>query len=158
MQQTTLHEYALRELGSRLAWKESTQLEYLLAPGHDNDFAGRVEGIRYKSSPEFLEVLHNYVRFLEDGEDTGFWDVEHEGQLIMSKEEMRRLFHGELRRFGLCQTLGEDPAAGFFFCCSLLRRIAAGFGGRCCPLGLIACSNGSWTKRVDGGPKKSSRG
>lgn len=93
VQQTTLHEYALRELGSRFSVEGVySQLEYLLAPGHDNDFAGRVEGIRYKSSPEFLEVLHNYVRFLEDGEDTGFWDVEHEGQLIMSKEEMRRLF------------------------------------------------------------------
>ncbi|MGI6083079.1 MAG: UvrD-helicase domain-containing protein [Limnochordia bacterium] len=93
IQQTTMHEYALRELDSRFRVEGAySQLEYLLAPQHDGGFPGRVEGIRYKSSPRFLEVLRNYVRFLESGEGLKFPDVVHDGQVIVSEEEMRRLF------------------------------------------------------------------
>lgn len=106
VRQTTMHEYALRELQPRFHVEGMySQLEYLLAPRHDHDFSVRLEAIRYKASLHFLEVLRNYVRSLESGGATTFWDVVYGGNVIMSKEEMERLFTESYRDLALTKRL-----------------------------------------------------
>lgn len=106
VQQTTMHEYALQELEPRFRVEGVySQLEYLLAPRLGHGSSVREEAICYKASPHFLNVLRNYVRFLESGGATTFWDVVHAEKVVMSKEEMKRLYTVSYRDLALAKRL-----------------------------------------------------
>ncbi|WP_427050706.1 RNA polymerase recycling motor HelD [Paenibacillus sp. TC-CSREp1] len=65
IQQTTFQEYLNYWLGSSLSPEDPLdQMEYVLTAGEEAEYAARLEGIRYKASPAFLEALKNYNEWL----------------------------------------------------------------------------------------------
>lgn len=50
-----------------------------------------VEGIAFKGSPQFLEILNRYVKRLESGAELPLSDIEYRGQKVIDRGEMLRL-------------------------------------------------------------------
>lgn len=92
--QTTFHECAAKLLGDSPELQDmNQQLEYILTHSEDSDpdFRIRVEGIRYKSSLRFVNLLRRYAKYLEE-EAITFDDVEVNGTTVVTGRELRRLF------------------------------------------------------------------
>jgi DNA helicase-2/ATP-dependent DNA helicase PcrA len=95
MQQTTFMEYAKKRLGSGLKLEDmNDQMEFMLTCQDNKEYGARAMGIRYKASVDFLKLVKQYARYLEE-EGTVFKDITHRGQLIISKEELTKLFRQE---------------------------------------------------------------
>ncbi len=64
-------------------------MEYVLSDGPDH---GRLMSIRLKASRGFPGVIGRYAEYLESGKNIQFTDLIRKGKLIISAEEIRRLF------------------------------------------------------------------
>lgn len=93
--QVTFIDYARRYLGSRLRLEAmEDQMEYLFTQRSAPEYALRVQSIRYKASPAFLQLIEAYVQHLESGAHLDLQDIYFRGRLIMDRHEMlHRLRH-----------------------------------------------------------------
>lgn len=92
--QTTFQELAERLLGRSVATEDmSEQLEYILTKSEASEpgYAVRIESIKYKCSPQFVSLLREYARYLEE-RGVVLEDVVVGDQTIATKEELFELF------------------------------------------------------------------
>lgn len=93
MQQTTFQEYLEHQLGETFSLEDPfTQMEYTLTAMNESGYAARMEGIRYKASTDFMQVIERYVEFL-GWEGMIFRDVKFRGETIISTERIRAQFY-----------------------------------------------------------------
>ena len=91
MHRTTFMEYGRRMLGDSLELEDmSSQMEYMLTKKKLPGYQERVEGIKYKASTAFVKILKNYLKYFEDSK--AFEDIEYNGVIIETKEEIREFF------------------------------------------------------------------
>ncbi len=96
IQRLTFIELAAKILGKAYKMEGSNELiEYLLDDRGKNS-KERNEGIRYKSSWNFIERIKEYVNYLGN-EGFSFEDVFFNDVLIESKEELEKYFYKELK-------------------------------------------------------------
>ncbi|HEX3046643.1 MAG TPA: UvrD-helicase domain-containing protein [Bacillota bacterium] len=95
--QTTFHDYLYSQLHLPMAFEDrETQLEYLLSNPEISGYRERAAAIRYKSSPEFTEVLRNYLGFIEEKLLRDIPVVQFRGRTILSQEEWTALYRENL--------------------------------------------------------------
>jgi DNA helicase-2/ATP-dependent DNA helicase PcrA len=92
MNQTTFKEYMHNALGGGFKKENYCEMmEYILASKDEPSYAERINNIKYKSSMEFIGVLKQYVNYVENLE-RNFKDISLRGKLIISYEEINKLF------------------------------------------------------------------
>lgn len=72
------------------------QMEYLLSGCADET---RLQCIKFKSSPEFLSILKNYVQQLETGVNLRFKSLIYNGCTVISAADIHKLFQNDYSRF-----------------------------------------------------------
>lgn len=96
MRRTTFMEFTRSMLGfDRKLEDMGGQMEYILSCHSHKACRARIEGIRYKASAAFSEILKKYVVYLID--TITFEDVEYNGIIIESKEEISDYFRNGLK-------------------------------------------------------------
>lgn len=78
----------------------NSQLESLLSCYDDK----RVSEISFKSSQEFICIIKNYINYLNNKE-VGFPDVFYENEIIISSEEIIKLYNGIYKAFPYAEKL-----------------------------------------------------
>ncbi|MBA4601310.1 RNA polymerase recycling motor HelD [Thermoactinomyces mirandus] len=92
MQQTTFQELLERRLGKTLALEDPfSQIEYTLTAINEPGYEARMEGIRYKASRKFMELLDRYFSFLEHGK-LKFRDIPFRNGTIIPADEIQQHF------------------------------------------------------------------
>ncbi|MBP1989410.1 RNA polymerase recycling motor HelD [Paenibacillus eucommiae] len=93
MQQTTLQEYLEHRLSSQFAVEDPfTQIEYVHGEVHAPGYAARINGIAFKSSLEFLNMIMAYRSLLER-EQMRFHSVCFEERVLVSAEQIKEKFY-----------------------------------------------------------------
>ncbi|MEK3685649.1 RNA polymerase recycling motor HelD [Paenibacillus sp. FSL R10-2736] len=93
MQQTTFQMYLEHRLGQEFQLEDVfNQTESLLNAPDGPEASIRREGITYKSSVSFLDVIRRYVNLLEH-EGMMFKPLMFQGRAVVGKEEMERQFY-----------------------------------------------------------------
>ncbi|NJD01472.1 MAG: helicase [Ruminiclostridium sp.] len=96
MHRATFMEYARWILGDKFKTEDmGSQMEYMLTGRKSPGYQERIEGIKYKASTSFVKVLKNYLKYFEDNK--AFEDIEYNGVIIETKEEIREYFIEGLR-------------------------------------------------------------
>lgn len=104
--QTTFQDYLASFLPSGLTFESRDQyLEWLYSCPEPEDKHLRLANYQFKSSPEFLNLLNQYVDYLEELHT--FTDLFYEGNLIMAKTEAEELFRNTLRYLPLGKRLQQ---------------------------------------------------
>ncbi|TVX99771.1 RNA polymerase recycling motor HelD [Cohnella terricola] len=94
MQQTTFQEYLEYGLGSDLRPEDPfDQLEYTLTEEGAPGYEARMNGIRYKSSEEYLQALRNYALWL-GREGMRFHPIRFRDRDLISAERIKSQFYG----------------------------------------------------------------
>lgn len=110
MLQTTFQEYLEHRLGREFQLEDPfVQIEYVLTGERDADYDDRVNGIRYKSSSSYLEVISRYKNLLERKE-MRFRPLRFQGKEIVSGELITEKFYA------------YDPAITLANRCELLKE------------------------------------
>lgn len=92
MNQTTFKEYMHNALGGGLKKENYCEMmEYILASKDEPSYGERINNIKYKASIEFIDVLKRYVAYVENL-NRDFSDISLRGKLIISSEEINKLF------------------------------------------------------------------
>ncbi|MBK1812759.1 AAA family ATPase [Clostridium sp. YIM B02505] len=92
MNQTTFKEYMHNALGSGFKKENYCEMmEYILASKDEPSYGERINSIKYKASMEFIDVLKRYVVYVENL-DRDFRDINLRGQVIVTSEEINKLF------------------------------------------------------------------
>jgi DNA helicase II / ATP-dependent DNA helicase PcrA len=93
MCQTTFKEYMMhRALGGELIKEDyGEMMEYILVSKKEAIYQKRVNNIKYKSSMEFIDVLKQYVIYVEKA-DRNFKDIIFRDKLIISSMDLQKLF------------------------------------------------------------------
>ncbi len=81
------------------------QIEYVLSRGHSPEYCARVAGIRLKASRAFLDVVKGYPDYLEKSFE--FQDINYNGSLVVSKEQLSQLLHREYSYLPLFRRLDK---------------------------------------------------
>lgn len=115
--QTTFEDYALNILKKKCETRNQ-QLEYLLSGAGGNEHRVREANISYKSSPEFITVLEQYLKLLEARE---FEDLYFNGQLVISKAECAAIYEQRYLFFPITKRLAMVRER-FFYLLEPLRR------------------------------------
>lgn len=103
--QTTFREYMEKAIGSSYILESANdQMEYLLSRHDDPQYGIRLNSIKYKSSKDFIQVIKNYIKFLETG-GTGFEDIVYGSNTIISGKEIEELFHNDYSYLPLAKRL-----------------------------------------------------
>lgn len=90
--QTTFKEYMHKALGSEFIKENSCDMmEYILNSKGKITYQDRINNIRFKTSMEFVNILKQYVSYLEKI-DRNFTDVMFKGDLIISGKDIQELF------------------------------------------------------------------
>ncbi|MBN3524149.1 RNA polymerase recycling motor HelD [Paenibacillus apiarius] len=106
MQQTTFQEYLEHRLGQTYQIEDpSMQIEYVLTARNDPEYEARVEGIRYKATAGFMEIIDRYVTYLQQ-EGMRFADVTFRGEALMTAERMKERFYAIDRSLPLPNRIG----------------------------------------------------
>ncbi|MCI0765030.1 RNA polymerase recycling motor HelD [Bacillus sp. TL12] len=93
MKQTTFQEYLARHIDKKFELEDPfTQMEYVLTRMEEKSYETRLEGIKYKASTDFLEVVDQYVSYLQR-EGMLFKDIKFRGEVLISKEQMKEKFY-----------------------------------------------------------------
>lgn len=93
MQQTTFQEYLERRLAKTFRLEDPfTQLEYVHTATNEHGYEARIEGIRYKASTDFMQVIERYIEWL-GREGICFKDVEFQGKTLISAERIKEQFY-----------------------------------------------------------------
>lgn len=92
MYQTTFKDYMHKELSNQFK-KETTSemMEYILDSNEKLTYQDRIKNIKFKTSVEFMNILKQYVNYLETM-DRGFKDIFVRGKLIISSKDIQKLF------------------------------------------------------------------
>jgi DNA helicase-2/ATP-dependent DNA helicase PcrA len=110
VRQTTFMEFAKSFLKARMKLQDmNQQMEFILSArdavaGGLDAFSDSFAAIRYKSSVGFLSALKNYIDWLPQN-PWEFENFEHEGVMIISKEEQRKLFDSASAKGSACVSL-----------------------------------------------------
>ncbi len=115
--QTTFQDYAVNILKKKCEARNQ-QLEYLLTGHGGREYRTKEENIRYKSSPEFIGVIDEYLKFLGKRE---FEDFYFNGQLVISKEECTEIYYQRYLFFPVTKRLAMVRER-FFYLMEPLRR------------------------------------
>lgn len=94
MEQMTFQAYLEERFKDKYDLEDTfTQMEYILtASKEDKEYQVRMEGIRFKGSNEFLELIHSYVRYLSK-EGLIFKNIRFRGETIIAAEEINSFFY-----------------------------------------------------------------
>ncbi len=115
MQQTTFYDYARRSISLEYKVEDmNDQMEYLLVNTDDLDYKHRVEFIKYKLSKDFISVLNNYIKYLEE-ERFKFDNIEYRGKIIFSKREIEELFYINYKHFPIMKRLNKIRERIFYY-------------------------------------------
>ncbi|MGG6311287.1 RNA polymerase recycling motor HelD [Paenibacillus macerans] len=110
MQQTTFQEYLEHRLGREFQLEDPfVQIEYVLSAKEDEAYEARIDGIRYKSSVQFLEAITRYKRLLEQ-KAMKFKPLRFQGREVVGAEEIAKQFYA------------FDPAIKLANRCELLKE------------------------------------
>jgi DNA helicase II / ATP-dependent DNA helicase PcrA len=92
MYQTTFKDYMHKELGDEFKKETSSQMmEYILDSNEKLTYQDRIKNIKFKTSVDFMEILKQYVNYLETM-DRCFEDIIVRGKLIISSKDIQKLF------------------------------------------------------------------
>ena len=93
MQQTTFQEYLEHRLGQTYQLEDpSAQIEYVLTARNHAEYGARIEGIRYKASSDFMEVVDQYLTYLQQ-ESMQFTDVTFRDEVLITGECIKARFY-----------------------------------------------------------------
>lgn len=93
MKQTTFQEYLERHIDKKFELEDPfTQMEYALTRMEEKSYETRLEGIRYKASSDFIEVVDRYVSYLKR-EGMLFKDIRFRGEVLISEEQIKERFY-----------------------------------------------------------------
>ncbi|WIY59145.1 RNA polymerase recycling motor HelD [Bacillus arachidis] len=93
MKQTTFQEYLERHIDKKFELEDPfTQMEYALTRMEEKSYETRLEGIRYKASSDFIEVVDRYVSYLKR-EGMLFKDIKFRGEVLISEEQIKERFY-----------------------------------------------------------------
>ncbi|MBO1625686.1 RNA polymerase recycling motor HelD [Bacillus arachidis] len=93
MKQTTFQEYLECHIDKKFELEDPfTQMEYVLTRMEEKSYETRLEGIRYKASSDFIEVVDRYVSYLKR-EGMLFKDIKFRGEVLISKEQIKERFY-----------------------------------------------------------------
>ncbi|MCM3340780.1 UvrD-helicase domain-containing protein [Paenibacillus sp. MER TA 81-3] len=93
MQQTTFQEYLEHRLGQTYQLEDpSAQIEYVLTARNDAEYGARIEGIRYKASSNFMEVVDQYLTYLQQ-ESMQFTDIKFRDEVLITGECIKARFY-----------------------------------------------------------------
>ncbi|MDN3018719.1 RNA polymerase recycling motor HelD [Paenibacillus sp. BSR1-1] len=99
MQQATFMEFLNHRLSHEFEVEDPfNQMEYLLNGQNDEEFQGRVSGIRFKASLEFKHIIDQYASNLSN-EGLLFRDLIFRGDVLISKSEIHRYFYNLDKNF-----------------------------------------------------------
>ncbi|MBI6871951.1 RNA polymerase recycling motor HelD [Clostridium aciditolerans] len=105
MYQTTFKEYMHKALGSELKKENYCEMmEYILASRKECSYQKRISNIKLKSSMEFIDILKQYVVYVEKL-DRNFVDIILRGNLIISSKELEELFFKDYAQLPLKRRL-----------------------------------------------------
>ncbi|HYE11367.1 MAG TPA: RNA polymerase recycling motor HelD, partial [Patescibacteria group bacterium] len=98
--QTTFYEYARSCIIPEIKLESvHEQMDFMLSQNKDSHlYKLRKHSIDYKSSLEFLQVLENYLTLLNDHYE-GFLDIRFNKALVISKEELEKLYNHDYKHF-----------------------------------------------------------
>ncbi|MCA1294284.1 UvrD-helicase domain-containing protein [Paenibacillus sp. alder61] len=109
MLQTTFQEYLEHRLGREFQLEDPfIQIEYVLSGREDEDYAARINGIRYKSSASFLDAINRYKQLLERKE-MRFKPLRFMGKVVVDADTIAEKFYA------------FDPAIRLANRCELLK-------------------------------------
>lgn len=92
MYQTTFKDYMHKELGPEFKKESpSEMMEYILDSNEKLTYQDRIKNIKFKTSVEFVEILKQYIIYVETV-DRSFKDIVVRGKLIISSEDIKSLF------------------------------------------------------------------
>lgn len=93
MQQTTFQEYLEQQLSETFQLEDPfMQMEYILTALNEPGYSARMEGIRYKATLDFMQMIDQYVAFL-GREAMIFRDVKFRDEVIISAERIKERFY-----------------------------------------------------------------
>ncbi|WML31059.1 RNA polymerase recycling motor HelD [Neobacillus sp. OS1-32] len=93
MQQATFQEYLYQRIGKNFAVEDPfTQMEYLLNQEEDPDYWIRLEGIRFKASLQFKDIIDQYTRNLS-ADGLIFRDLTFRGETFISGRDIHQYFY-----------------------------------------------------------------
>lgn len=93
MKQTTFQEYLENHIEKNFELEDPfTQMEYVLTGTKERNYETRLDGIKYKASSDFIEVVDRYVAYLKQ-EGMLFKDIKFRGEIIISKEQIKERFY-----------------------------------------------------------------
>lgn len=105
MCQTTFKEYMHNALGSKLIKEDHCEMmEYILASTKEADYQKRIDSIIFKSSLEFIDILKEYVIYVEES-GRNFKDIVFRGDLIISSKDLQELYFKDYKKFPLRKRL-----------------------------------------------------
>lgn len=105
MHQTTFIEYFNKIISPNFKQEDmNDQIEYLLANRKQPQYAVRIESIKYKTSKSFIDVMKNYINYLENNRFT-FEDIYFADNMVISKEEISELFKKDYAHMPLYKRL-----------------------------------------------------
>ncbi|WML34821.1 RNA polymerase recycling motor HelD [Clostridium sp. OS1-26] len=105
MCQTTFKEYMHKALGSELKKENYCEMmEYILDSRKEGSYQKRITNIKFKSSMEFIDILKQYVVYVEKF-DRNFVDIIFRGNLIISSKELEKLFFKDYAQLPLKRRL-----------------------------------------------------
>ncbi len=92
MYQTTFKDYMHKELGPEFKKESpSEMMEYILDSNEKLTYQDRIKNIKFKTSVKFVEILKQYISYVETV-DRSFKDIVVRGKLIISSEDIKSLF------------------------------------------------------------------
>ncbi|MDC4240308.1 AAA family ATPase [Clostridium tertium] len=92
MCQTTFKEYMHKALDNEIIKEEYCEMmEYILSSKNEDSYKERIKSIKFKSSKQFLNILKEYVIYLEK-KNRDFKDIIFKGNLIISSKEIQELY------------------------------------------------------------------
>ncbi|MDU7240344.1 RNA polymerase recycling motor HelD [Clostridium sp.] len=92
MCQTTFKEYMHKALGNEIIKEEYCEMmEYILSSKNEDSYKERIKSIKFKSSKQFLNILKEYVIYLEK-KNRDFKDIIFKGNLIISSKEIQEFY------------------------------------------------------------------
>lgn len=95
MYQTTFKDYMHKELGHEFKKESpSEMMEYILSSNEKLTYQDRIKNIKFKTSVEFVEILKQYISYVETV-DRSFKDIVVRGKLIISSEDIKTLFFND---------------------------------------------------------------
>jgi len=98
--QTTFFEYARSCINQEIQIENvNDQMEYMLSQSKDTkQYRFRKASIKYKSSMEYLDILDEYLTFLNENYN-GFVDIRFNKSLVISKQELEKLYNKDYKSY-----------------------------------------------------------